>query len=341
MKTILFILCLFSSTCYGQGNFFFAHSVLAKAPKVTTTTASSVLEVEAVSGGDVTYSGTSTVTERGVCYGTSSNPSVSGNKIVSGSGTGIFYVYITSLIEGTLYHTRAYAINSTDTVYGTDKTFTTGISTPGNGKLYNWYAAAGTGDTAICTTGWHLPTLAEMNTLRAYLDPTSTQYSSNVAGNHMKETGTTHWQSESVGVDNSSGLTMYGSGRRDYSSGIFEGIKLSGYLWTSEYNYGYPIASLCAYNIKDFYPQGTTINVLEGYAVRLIKDNSTDTGTYTGNDGTTYNTVKIGNQVWIASNLKETKYRNGTDIPELVGVSQWANATSGAFCYYNNNSNYQ
>lgn len=48
-----------------------------------------------------------------------------------------------------------------------------------------------------------------------------------------------------------------------------------------------------------------------GSSIRLIKDDSVDTGAITGNDGKVYPTVKIGDQVWMAANLMETKYRNG------------------------------
>ncbi len=46
--------------------------------------------------------------------------------------------------------------------------------------------------------------------------------------------------------------------------------------------------------------------------------------------------IKIGNQVWMCKNLDVDKYRNGDSIPEVRNTSEWANLTTGAWCYYNN-----
>ena len=63
-----------------------------------------------------------------------------------------------------------------------------------------------------------------------------------------------------------------------------------------------------------------------------------DTGTVTDIDGNTYKTVTIGNQVWMAENLRTTRYNDGTPIPHIKDSIEWGNATSGAYCYYDNDS---
>jgi uncharacterized protein (TIGR02145 family) len=64
-----------------------------------------------------------------------------------------------------------------------------------------------------------------------------------------------------------------------------------------------------------------------------------ETGTMSDIDGNTYNTVKIGNQWWMAENLKVIHYRNGDTIPEICDNSEWADSRTGARCNYNNDDN--
>ena len=61
------------------------------------------------------------------------------------------------------------------------------------------------------------------------------------------------------------------------------------------------------------------------------------TGTVTDIDGNVYKTVKIGDQVWMAENLKVTHYRNGEPIPNVTVVNEWEYLTTGAQCSFDNN----
>ena len=49
-------------------------------------------------------------------------------------------------------------------------------------------------------------------------------------------------------------------------------------------------------------------------------------------------TVVIGNQEWMKKNLDVSMYRNGDLIPEVKDKQEWINLTTGAWCYYNNDS---
>lgn len=57
-------------------------------------------------------------------------------------------------------------------------------------------------------------------------------------------------------------------------------------------------------------------------------------------DGNAYTSVIIGKQEWMGENLKVTKYRNGVSIPNVTNGSQWAALTTGAWCYYSNDAQY-
>ena len=63
-------------------------------------------------------------------------------------------------------------------------------------------------------------------------------------------------------------------------------------------------------------------------------------GTVTDIDGNVYQTIVIGNQEWMAENLRVTKYHDGTSIPLITSLSNWASLGSndGAYCYYQNDS---
>jgi len=66
---------------------------------------------------------------------------------------------------------------------------------------------------------------------------------------------------------------------------------------------------------------------------------SNDTvGTVTDIDGNIYQTIKIGNQWWMAENLKVTHYRNGDVIPNVTDGIAWQGLSSGAYCIYDNDS---
>jgi uncharacterized protein (TIGR02145 family) len=72
----------------------------------------------------------------------------------------------------------------------------------------------------------------------------------------------------------------------------------------------------------------------------LLGCNKEDVETDTLNDidGNTYQTVTIGEQTWMAENLKTTKYRDGTTIPLVTDTTEWINLTTPGYCWYNNDA---
>ncbi|MBT3800101.1 MAG: hypothetical protein HOG05_03025 [Bacteroidetes bacterium] len=56
-------------------------------------------------------------------------------------------------------------------------------------------------------------------------------------------------------------------------------------------------------------------------------------------DGNVYSTIIIGNQEWMAENLKVTHYRNGDPIPNVHNNNEWVYLNNGAYSIYDNNQN--
>jgi hypothetical protein len=128
---------IIAGTKYGYQLFAFAGANLSNAKEAAVTTAASVATittlsaasnitpVSAVVGGNVTSDGGAAVSERGVCFSTSANPTTAGNKVIIGNGTGPFSSTVTGLTANTKYYARAYAINSYGLTYGAEISFTT------------------------------------------------------------------------------------------------------------------------------------------------------------------------------------------------------------------------
>jgi hypothetical protein len=112
-----------AGTAYGSEVTFTTLAIVV--PTVTTTAVTAITTATATSGGYVTADGGATVTSRGVCWSTASNPAISDSKTADGSETGSFVSALTNLIPQTTYHVRAYATNSAGTAYGSDIAFTT------------------------------------------------------------------------------------------------------------------------------------------------------------------------------------------------------------------------
>ena len=55
-------------------------------------------------------------------------------------------------------------------------------------------------------------------------------------------------------------------------------------------------------------------------------------------DGNSYTTVQIGEQTWMAENLRTTKLNDGTAIANVTDNSKWATLTTPAYCWYDNQS---
>jgi uncharacterized protein (TIGR02145 family) len=116
----------------GYGNQYVINTTgeLISIISLTTATISSMTSTSAVSGGNITSDGGSAVTDRGVCWSTTTGPTIVDSKTSDGTGSGSFTSTITALTPGITYFVRAYAINNTGTFYGNEITFNTGCNLP-------------------------------------------------------------------------------------------------------------------------------------------------------------------------------------------------------------------
>jgi uncharacterized protein (TIGR02145 family) len=83
---------------------------------------------------------------------------------------------------------------------------------------------------------------------------------------------------------------------------------------------------------------GQTVNTTHSCGVTNIHNPNLNYGSMTDQDGNTYKTIIIGTQEWMAENLKASHYRNGDLIPVVTNDATWAGLTTGATCWYNNDS---
>jgi uncharacterized protein (TIGR02145 family) len=128
--------------------------------------------------------------------------------------------------------------------------------------------------------------------------------------------------------------------RKDSTDGVFTEIGTSetisytdiGLVIGSDYNY-----RVCAYSGENKSSYRDTILVkywqdcLNVWGGDALKDNCG----VCGGDGSTC--VQIGDQIWMAENLKVTHYRNGDEILTGYSESDWENLSTGAYAVYDDN----
>ena len=177
------------------------------------------------------------------------------------------------------------------------------------GALYNKFAVFDSRN--ITSSGWHISTKTETETLITYVGGGTYPFLK------LRETGTVYWTA-GTGATNEFGFNLRGAGYRNYSDGVFTGLKSYGIIATQTGSLWYALQS----NVNGSYTLQANFNT-NGFSARAIKDSTTlthgQTGTYTGNDGKVYRTICIGTQEWLADNLAETKFRNGDWISGFDG----------------------
>ncbi|MBQ7489637.1 MAG: hypothetical protein IJT51_03860 [Bacteroidales bacterium] len=97
-----------------------------RAPKVQTLSFVAIDSNNAEGAGEVVFEGLGgSVTARGFCWNITGRPTLADNVISQGSGVGVFTTQMQNLTKVNTYYVRAFAINATDTVFGTEVAFVT------------------------------------------------------------------------------------------------------------------------------------------------------------------------------------------------------------------------
>lgn len=193
------------------------------------------------------------------------------------------------------------------------------------GYLYNGYAARDSRN--LANIGWRVPTKTDVDTLiNLYGGYT-------LAGGHLKEAGTVHWQATN-NADNSSGFSALGAGNR-FGSFSGRGTSVNFYSQTntgdSETMYSFSM------NNSGVSCSSMTNWLCYGSSIRLIKEDSNYVPLYIGNDGKVYRTVQIGSQIWLLESLAETYWRTGEIILNATADSSWnSRGVPSARCSWNN-----
>tara|TARA_Y100000589_G_scaffold285621_1_gene285256 strand:+ start:22752 stop:24725 length:1974 start_codon:yes stop_codon:yes gene_type:complete len=287
-----------AGTSYGDEVSFTTTSPVQLAT-LTTATISSITETSAVSGGNITNNGGATVTSRGICWGTSPNPTPADNSSVNGNGTGSFVSNLSGLTNGTTYYVRAYATNSVGTSYGNELSFKTITSVP-----------------LVTLTTTAMLCITETSAV------SGGNITANIGGGPIGTRGVCWGTSPNPTTEDNSSVT-YILGAYVFPS------KLSGLTEnTTYYVRAYAINSAgTAY--------GNEISFTTSYIVPQYGNGVTDI------DGNIYQSVIIGEQEWTAENLRTSKYSDGTTIPNVTDYDQWGSLTTGAWSYYDNDSQYE
>ena len=346
-----------------------------------TNSATSITSTSATSGGIISSDGGATVTARGVCWSTSSNPTTSNSKTSDGTDQGSFTSAITGLTPGTTYYLRAYATNSSGTAFGNEISFTTvaglpTISTSAISSITATSASSGGNVTSsgatvtarsVCWSTSSHPTTSNSKTsdgtgqgsftsaitgltpgMTYYLRAYATYSTGTAYGNEISFTTLAGLPTISTSAIFSITSTSASSGGNVTSNGG-KMIISRGVCWSTSSN---PTTS----NSKttDGTGQGSFTSPMTGltpgrtYYLRAYATNSSGTAygneitfttknlTVTDVDGNIYSTVTIGTQVWLASNLKTTRYNDGTPIPLVTNSDAWFKLKTPGYCWYNN-----
>ena len=303
LKTAIIVILLSGSTIYFSSC---KKDLIPSVPVVTTSNISDVTTVTASAGGTVIDDGGAEITNLGVCWNTSPNPNISSNRTSNGKNTGSFISIITGLKGNTKYYVRAFATNSAGTAYGNEISFTTAQA-----------------QTATVTT-------AAISSVYSTSAVSGGEILSN-GGSAVTTWGVCWSTSENPTIElNAQGYTMTDN---EGGMGAFT-VYLS---WLSP-STTYYIRAFANNSAGTAYGDQFSFTTDAEEIVPIAFNPDLTYGSVSDIEGNTYKTVQIGTQVWMAENLRTTKYNDGEQIDNVVDFTEWEGLTTGAYCWYGNNA---
>jgi len=267
-------------------------------PVVALTYVSEITQTSAITGGTVTDDGDAPVTEFGICWSTSPNPTIGINKKNIGAGIGSFTVSIDGLTANTKYFVRAYAISSAGTSYGNEVTFTTASTVP-----------------IVKTTS-----VTEITVASAVIGSSITSD----GGQNIIDKGICWATNPNPTID-----------IRRTSWGSFDGTKtFPDIIYDLHPSTKYYVRAYAINAVGIAYGDELTFTTLAVSPIIFNPDLAY--GSVADADGNLYKIIQIGNQTWMAENLRTTKFNDGESIPLVTGDIEWEKLTTPGYCWYDN-----
>lgn len=294
-------------TSYGNEISF--TTIQTQVPSLKTVPVTSITQTTAVTGGNITSDGGASITERGVCWDTSPNPSINWNRTNDGNGIGDFLSNVIGLKDGTNYYIRSYATNSAGTGYGNEVSFT--------------------------TIQIVLPTITTSEVRDILI-------TSAVSGGNITSNGGGTIKSRGVCWNTFGTPNIKDDDFNDnYMSDADEGREFSVWLVNLKRGTNYYVRAYATNEAGTAY--GNQLSFTSVEEVSPIIEFNTDLiyASLTDIDGNIYRTIRIVDQNWMAENLKTTKLNDGTEIPRVEDNSNWQNLKAPGYCWYDNDEYYK